>query len=237
MPKRTPMLGLLLVLLALPAVAERPAPLAVPDLAKALSSANFAEREKAYTQLLRLPPARLTEIEEALRATKDDETIVRLTAVAQHVFLKQHTPLKGEIGLLGVSLNPEIIRDTQGEPQLVITILDTQPGFPAAEVLRPGDRLIAMNGKRFPLELTIEDFRRIINATPPGTQVQLTLRRGNTTEAVSVTVAAVDDAGTIALSEAIAQRRALATSYVARVQAKANPATVPLIFKSDDPAE
>lgn len=230
------MLGLLL-LLALPAVAQPPAPPNVPDLAKALSSAAYAEREKAYTQLLRLPPARLTEIEEALRTTKDDETIVRLTAVAQHVFLKQHTPLKGEIGLLGVSLNPEIIRDSQGEPQLAITILDTQPGFPAAEVLRPGDRLVAMNGKPFPLELTIDDFRRTINATAPGTLVQFTIRRGKTTEAVSVTVAAVDDAGAIALSEAIAQRRALAAGYVARIQAKATPSTVPLVFKSDDPAE
>src|SRR4051812_31644122 len=124
-----------------------------------LRSDDYAKRERATHDLLLLPPQRLEEIRQLLDREQDPEVLARLQQVAVHLFLKARTPLtEGEGALLGVrsdDLSFEQMRVDPGQPnlQMTIAINEIEPGFPAAQVLFPGDRLIAIDGERFEVDM------------------------------------------------------------------------------------
>jgi regulator of sigma E protease len=54
-----------------------------------------------------------------------------------------------------------------GRPQLAQTVGETKAGMPAAKVLQPGDRVVAIDGQRFPglpLEKRLERFAKIVGS-------------------------------------------------------------------------
>jgi len=54
-----------------------------------------------------------------------------------------------------------------GRPQLAQTVGETKAGMPAAKVLQPGDKVIAIDGRRFPglpLEKRLERFGKIVGS-------------------------------------------------------------------------
>jgi hypothetical protein len=155
-----------------PAAASQPeSTTQLAKLIEALSSPQFTTREEATYALLRLPTNRRPDIETALARTTDAEAIARLTRVALHLFLKGQTPLVGTAALLGIAPNIEPVRlgKNNGDLRMCVAVGETQLGFPAAEQLRCGDRIMAINGRNFALDLTFEEFRQTINAQTPGT--------------------------------------------------------------------
>src|SRR6185436_16467284 len=90
----------------------------------------------------------------------DSEAIARLTEVACHLYLKPRTPLKGKISLLGLQFDTALMRLDPRTDEIAMTVCvkELKPGFPAAQALEVGDRLIAINGKKFPEEMASTDF-------------------------------------------------------------------------------
>ena len=121
----------------------------------------------------------------------DPEAASRLERVAVHLLMKAHTPLGGDIGVLGISLQMEAVQLDPKRPtvQMTVLVMKTQPGFPAAEELEPCDRILGINGERFTLQTSADDFRRKINDTPPGTVMQISVLREGKILEVSVRVA------------------------------------------------
>ncbi|MGN6369939.1 MAG: hypothetical protein ACTHN5_16910 [Phycisphaerae bacterium] len=155
----------------------------IAELIREVDSPDYATREAATDALMRLPGERHTEIEAALAKTVSAEAIARLEKVAVHLYMKQHTNFKGKFGLMGVSMAYEMVQLDPKSPnyQTCIVVWKTQPGFPAAEVLKPADRLIAVNGEPFQTEFPGQDprdaFRRMINRAGGGAVLNFTLIR------------------------------------------------------------
>ncbi|MCL2646175.1 MAG: PDZ domain-containing protein [Phycisphaerales bacterium] len=218
-----------------------PQPSGTTSLIKALRSDQFHVREQASTKLLRLPPERLSEIEHALASETDAEAIARLTTVALHLYLKnpQITPLQGKAGLLGISLSVEP-RGTRGDmeegeqkvdPQAragggAIVVIDIKPGFPAYEVLKPGDRILAIDDKPLTLGYSVDAFREKVSATMPGSFIPMTLLRGGKKINAQVQIAGLDRKGDDFILDFIEKRTRLANSYLSQLRIGQKPPTL-----------
>jgi uncharacterized protein YxeA len=182
---------------------------------EALAGNDWMVRDEAQRWLMSQPASTREEVEKALMKTTDPEVKARLYAVVLHLFLKADTPFVGEAGLLGVSLSPEALDDDgTGRIQTVIGITSMLPGFPAAEVLREGDQILALNGAKFTEETTIDQFRTAVNGNRPGTYVRLTIKRDGVMQEVQVRLAGVPEAGTVALQDFIQRRNSKAELYM-----------------------
>jgi len=171
-------------------------------LVKALGSLDFAERQQATQTLLRLSPNRLPEVRSALARETNAEAVARLTQVAAHLFMKARTPLEGTSAIMGVMFNPEVIRPDpkSAEMRFSIAVMDLLPGYPAAQDLRVGDRLIAVDGQRFPEALAAEIdqeadmniralFTTMVSSHKPGSVVPFMVIRNGQQIEVSVQLA------------------------------------------------
>jgi hypothetical protein len=155
-----------------------------------LHSPTFKTRDLATTSLMRLPPQRLEEVVAALQKESDDEASARLLRVAVHLFLRAQTPLQGEVGMLGIALAIETVHlpgrvDVSG----AVAVTEVQPGFPAEEYLKTGDRLVAINGEAFPEDQEVASFRDRVNTTPPGSLVRFSVVRDGRLMNISVPLA------------------------------------------------
>ncbi len=169
----------------------------IGPLVEKLEAASYRDREEASEALLRLPPGRLPEVVEALKKEKDEEAIARLTDVAAHLFLKPRTNLKAresvlgvwgnrhDPALLGLKFEPQKtkIKPTDEAETMTVMVMEIQPGFPAMQTLRAGDRIVAIDGKGFPGDMTSEGFRDRIGGLWPGAATPLlVLRDGKVVE-------------------------------------------------------
>ncbi len=138
-------------------------------LLRDLHSTRYATREAATLGLMRLDAERGAEVEAALARETDPETVTRLKRVAVHLYMKVRTPLAGDIGVLGILLRTEAIQldPKNSTVQMAVVVMKTQPGFPSAEALENGDRILGINGERFTYQSSSIDFQRKINATAP----------------------------------------------------------------------
>lgn len=192
-------------------------PRTLDEAVEALAATDWATRDAAEHWLLRQPAVIRSDIEQKLDETTDPEVASRLEDVALHLYLKSLTPLHGKASMLGISLGLEPVRlGAKGEDvRMAVAVMALQPGFPAAEVLRVGDRVVGMAGQPFGLDMTVENFRSRINALAPGDTIELTVRRGKDELKLPVTLAGVPDEGVAAMSNYMDHRLHQAALYTA----------------------
>jgi len=202
--------------------ASRPAEVKISSASEAyaaLVSTDWGRRDAAQRFLMTMPAEERENVEKALFKTNDPEAEARLTAVAVHLYLKGETSLVGESGLLGITLSQETLaQESDGRILAAIAITDLQPGFPAAEVLQAGDRIIALNDIPFSTDTTIASFRETVMRVKAGTSIKLTIKRGAEVRDVMVKLAAAPEGGTAALMEFIQQRTEKIEAYRARLR-------------------
>lgn len=199
----------------------------IDDLIARLKNPDYATREKASAEMLRLPTTALSRVEQALSLETDPEAASRLHAIAEHLFLKRETSLQGPVGLIGIMLNLEPVRLNPKHPDdltMSIAVNKVQPGFPAAEVLQPGDRLVKINGQPFPLTTTVEGFRAMITGNRAGTVIPFTIIRGGRYMNVGVQLAGVPAGGNI--ENFVDQRTQHLADYRAAMQDSVNPTAI-----------
>ena len=174
-----------------PATAQK----SVAELVHDLQSREYGVRQAATLALMRLTPEHRSDMELALAHTSNEETIARLERVAVHLFMKAQTSFNGKIGLMGVRLSTEMVQvdPKNAAYQSCVVVYKTQLGFPAAEVLEPADRLIAVNGEKFPLNMSIDSFRKMINDAGGGAVIPFTLIRNGKVMDVKVRLAGLTD--------------------------------------------
>ena len=128
-------------------------------LIEALCSSVYQERDQATQALLRLPPDRLSDIVAALERESDSEAVARLMQVAAHLYLKPRTAMQRPsllglwfkeemVSMLGLrfKLDPVRIDPHDEDLSMTIAVTELQPGFPAYQILRLGDRIVGING-------------------------------------------------------------------------------------------
>jgi hypothetical protein len=169
----------------------------ITPLVQALEAASYQTRQAASEALMRLPPERLQEVVETIKTEKDEEALARLTDVAAHLFLKPRTYLKSRTSLLGVwyahhdpsllgvKFEPGKVRLPEADEADTMTVLVTEiePGFPAMQTLHAGDRIVAINGEGFPIDMQDDGFRARVTALWPGAEAAMVvLREGKLVE-------------------------------------------------------
>lgn len=156
----------------------------------ALIAEDVSARLRATEILSGSPEIRLVDIERLLRERRDltAEQRRKLLSIAK---LRFYSEPRGALGIR-FALN-----DGDGSGAV---LADVVPGFPAAEVLRAGDRLLSINGRRIVAD---EDVRASIVSRDPGERVTIRLAR----EGKPMTVRAVIGtyAGNGFLPDALAQ--------------------------------
>lgn len=203
-----------------------------------LGSGRYADRAGAEALLMQQDPRVLSEVEEQLSREKRPEVRVRLMRVAVHLYLKSQTHFDGNSSLLGISLVPEVVTShvsagsddahregNDGETaqainksaQLMIAVDMVKPGFPVAEVLRVGDRIVAVDGQRFALEAGVAELQTAVRKHLPGGRVRLTLFRDGRETEVLVLVAGVPAASNDPVNY-VAERMTQETVYRASVR-------------------
>lgn len=91
------------------------------------------------------------------------------------------------IGILPRTLTPQIAQQLGVNRTNGVVVLGVATPGPAADAgIKPGDVIIAFNGRDTP---TAESFISALQATKPGDKIELTVQRGSATQQISVTVA------------------------------------------------
>jgi hypothetical protein len=187
-------------------------------LVESLKSAKFAEREEATQALMRWPVERRSDIEDVLARETDMEVITRLTRVAVHLMLKSRTSLSGPVSLLGITLSVEVLpltgKERAEDLRSAVVVTGVQPGFPAAEVLQPGDRIVAADGKSFEAGFTFEDFRGLVGRKRAGTVLQVTVMRSGKEMRTGVRLAGLSEQEMLSVNEFVNQRLRDSAAYV-----------------------
>lgn len=169
-----------------------------------LAVTNIDRREAASHKLMRLPPSRLGEVTSALEKQTDPEAIARLANVAEHLYLKERTPLAPPsllgvwydapfVSLLGIKFDTQQIRlnPADADDTSAVAVMDIEPGFPAAQTLETGDRILGINGQRFPPHLDRNEFPDLVRQYHAGALLTLTILRAGKTTEVQVQMAGI----------------------------------------------
>jgi hypothetical protein len=203
----------------------------IKPLVDKLRSAVYGEREDASRALLRLPPRRLDEIVEALSHETDAESIERLKQVAAHLYLKPRTLLKTRASLFGVwhqqpnlslvgmkfRMDPVKLAPSDAAPTMTALVTEIQPGFPAFQTLRNGDRIVAMGGVGFPPDIPLEDgsyFRSRVAELWPGSVIQMSVLREGRVLDLGVQVSGLPLDGATSPDVMVQMRAAALTNFL-----------------------
>jgi hypothetical protein len=187
-----------------------------------LHAPTWAERQAADETLLRQPPAARVLVEQALSADADPETRGRLESIALHLYLKEQTPTTGAASILGITL-PPLAPDPDAQAPGSIMVVSVLPGFNAAEVLKPGDLILAIDGEALPPRTSAETFRDLVNPRPPNGPLHLRIKREGQVMTVDVQPAGIDEPGLDELMQFSQQRAALAKAYLQDLQTRMAP--------------
>ena len=189
-------------------VTSQPAPSAEDHFA-ALADPSYATREAAMDALLtddELTPQTLADWVE--RATELEQRH-RLLALARHHALRRQREAEfaadgpGSMGVIQVIRDlsdwPAIAAEADGqagpapgggvlprEARACALVSEVLPGFPAAGRLRPGDRIIALDGRPIPGPANATLFERQMRQYFAGDPLRLTVLRGDATQEVTV---------------------------------------------------
>ena len=185
-----------------------------------LHAPEWATRQAAQDFLMRQPPAARPLIEQALVRDPDPETRGRLKSIALHLYLKARTPLTGQASVLGITL-PPLPTDQNPDAPGSIEVISVLPGFDAAEKLRPGDLIMAINGEPLPPGASAATLRDMINPHPAQDPLTVKIKRGGKMLTEQVQPAGVAAPGLAALEDFTVQRQAMAQDYLAQLSALA----------------
>ena len=140
---------------------------AVTALVRALDSADWSERARATTALLD-------------RAVPDEQVWVHLSrgglspeAHARLLHVGQQRILHAARGALGIQMASQF-ESTDG---VVVTALI--PGMPAQKVLKPGDRIVSIEGQRIQVSAQLT---AVVQARRPGDRIRVIVMRGERDE-------------------------------------------------------
>jgi len=215
---------------------EKADPPNIQILVECLRSDDFKTRQQATEKLFRLAPVYRSIIENSLASESDPEAAARLTVVAQHLFLKdpRYTPLLGRTGFMGIALQvePQFGQGAADEPRQIV-VLETKPGFPAYEVLKPDDRILAIEGHPIPEDYSIDDFRGTVGAKRPGSFMNLTVLRQGKKFQASVRLAGLEAPGDTSIARFIELRTFAAKNYLENLHT--GPSSKPMIIKDNTP--
>jgi hypothetical protein len=188
-----------------------------------VKSTRFEERENSQDRLMHLPASQLSELAQALMSETDPEGILRLTTVVSHLYLKARTPVGPQSGgepavsLLGIRFRPVIFRPDAKKPEdvrMCIEVDQLQPGYPAAQELKEGDRIMEVDGKPFPLSTQDEEFKNIVRSHRPGSTMRCVVMRQGERVAVDVQLAALPAGTGDNITQAITQRDEALRNYL-----------------------
>jgi hypothetical protein len=199
----------------------------ITPLIKALEDASYQQRKIASEALMRLPPGRLNEVVEALQKEKDEEAVARLTEVAAHLYLKPRTYLKARTSVLGVWNNhrdpsllgiryqPDKVKIGSDEKEtMTVMVTELQPGFPAMQTFRAGDRIVAINGEGFPPEMPDGAFRERIAGLWPGSVTPMVVLRDGKLVELGVQTTCVPISDSLPAELMIEQRNASLAAFL-----------------------
>ncbi|WP_428387046.1 PDZ domain-containing protein [Mucisphaera sp.] len=160
-----------------------------------LNDPDYATREAASGQLLTDPAIDLEVIAELLSEAPHLEQQERLLAAARHRFvaqlIRENYPWQGP-GSIGIIQRPADPIEVDGVVRPAILVIQTLPGFPAHQRLRPGDRLIAIDGEPLTAANPVEQFQTVTQATPPGGRLGIRLWRAGRTLDVAIETAPLE---------------------------------------------
>jgi hypothetical protein len=221
-----------------------PADQSVTQLIQDVQSADYNTREAATQALMRISPDHRPEIEAGLARTSNEEAITRLEKVAVHLFMKPQISLAGDVGFLGVHMTGEAMQLDSKSPtvQSCIVVWKAQPGFPSAEVLEPGDRIIGINGDRFPPDMSPDVFKERIQKAGGGSVVEFSLIRNGKLIDVKVQLAGLrsEDTNPAAIAQIVDARDRAAAEYRASLKTgrggplAAQPEPAPIFYNQND---
>jgi hypothetical protein len=142
----------------------------VTDLVRALGSPDFAAREAASAALL------------DLREVQDEQVWLHLSGAAGELPYEAHVRLldvartrllDAPRGALGIQMAARFA-DADG-----VTVTGLIPNMPAQKVLKPGDRIVQLDGSRI---LVTEQLTTVVQNKRPGDRVAVVVMRGERDE-------------------------------------------------------
>ncbi len=150
------------------------------DLVGALASEEFRERESAETRLLdwakNQEPTVRTDLLRLHRSAADPEVRHRSLAVLKALLIQEY--LKGGSGLIGISMEPELVPFPGGKPGGAVRITEVREGTPARKAeLMVGDLIVSLNGEGFEPPNGVAEFRERVGAMKPDTEIALRIMR------------------------------------------------------------
>lgn len=175
-----------------------------------LGDADPAVRIAATEVLMQRADLTDEHIAAAFAAAALPEQRHRLTTIATHRFLVQwpdqaETPSPDELdvqpaddeadapgtGCVGVSFEIDLTDRTGRTVKPTAVVLGTAPGLPGHVMMRPGDVIVAMNGKPLPGDLDPRGvkFRALIQQHQPSTVITFDIRRGSVSLRKIITLA------------------------------------------------
>jgi hypothetical protein len=159
------------------AAAAQPSDATLHQLLVKMDGAGLAEREEAERAFASVPGVTLEHLERLARGGElSPEQEFRLRQAARRIF--ELKPMAG----MGVQF--------QGFSDSGVVIGQTIEGFPAHDVLRPGDMVVGCNGRRM---RTQDELRWTILSCDPDEVLSLEIERGGQPVEVEVRLGSFDD--------------------------------------------
>ncbi|MEM1212512.1 MAG: hypothetical protein AAGI68_09465 [Planctomycetota bacterium] len=172
---------------------QEPAP--DPDRARleALAHLDYTVRQAAELELRADPTLTIDRLRPLLASARTLEQQQRLMRVAEHVFIRSRATATraGQAGPGSIGIEHKI-PPTDALPGVSgsgVLVLSTLPGFPGHEALVPGDILLGIDGRRWPLHLTNDVFGQAMRRFPAGGTARFSVLRDGQETAVTLTLA------------------------------------------------
>ncbi len=149
-----------------------------------LNADDYATRVEATRKLLQDTRLSAADVIKAFGRSRTLEQRHRLMSVAWHHLLREQletSSVEGTTGAIGINLAAVSTQQLAGIPDAAIVVTDTSPGFPGYAYLEPHDLILRVNGQPLPQLPDQNDvhihFVNMIERMPPGTRIELTVRR------------------------------------------------------------
>ncbi len=169
----------------------------LPRLIAALGHEHCSERDAAQRRLLHMAERNLSAVLQeafpAYRKAKDPEVRIRLRNLFRAIF-RIHVVDRPR-GYLGIHMGVAQAADTSGRPCPAIQVLRVLENTAAdAGGLRVGDLILRIDQLDMREDRLLETFAEYVQSLSPGQTVRLTVRRGEATHHMDITLGSLPSA-------------------------------------------